>query len=255
MNLLDLCLLNAPSFEYQSFSHVDINSHNPPTILDNTICIHPLSSTAFSPLAFKVANAKYLGFDHTPLPSRILKDYAGDLTVNECWYATFYREGVFQNQGSRERFQYHLASLVALAVATQRTLVLPRYFRDKDGYALSVPSIVDIRSIEKLVPYRFMLHNEARLWADDQQVVKVEMGHNSIESFRMTQEALVQRKKIKEARVVAIKQSCALIPETPKSPTERQVIEIISQLDWCLEKDTDLTFKRAIGGYDRFCGV
>ena len=256
INVLDHCLADPPSLTYQAFSHVDINSHNPPTILDNTRCIHPLSSQAFSSLGLKIANAKYLGFDPTPLPPRILKDYGGDLTANECWYATFYREGVFANPENRERFQYHLASLVVLAMETKRVLVVPRHFRDKDGWALSVPSVVDVRSIEKLVPYRFMLVDEARSLADQQEVVKVvaptTADDGAAVAMESTREAL---RAVDKAPVVSIKQSCALIPPTPKSPFDRKVMEVIAKLSWCMDADTNLKFKRAIGGYDRFCGV
>lgn len=242
VELLEWCRNNQTDFQYRGLSPVDINSLNPPSVYDETSCVHPLATEPFSPLQFKVANAMFQGFDPRPmLPSdRYLRAYGGDLSTNECWLLTFFRENFATNEGGKSRFQRHVASLVALALESNRTLMLPRHFRDKTSWIVPIPVAVDVRSIEQVVPYRFVMQQEYRSLPFETKRIVAQ------ETYSQTKEAIL---KSRDTPIVAVDLSCKMIPDTTKV-----VSDMVERLNWCLRDPTQLVFVKSIGSYGRFCG-
>lgn len=231
-------------FQHDYLSHAYINSHNPPTVLDTTLCIHPLFDTPFASFLHKLATAKFMGFDPQPVDpvnDRLLKTTSGDITFNECWLHVFKRETFYTGrQFRRDHFQLLMARLVWMALRTQRTLVIPRYMRDKDSWAIPILSLVDIQSIDRLVSWRF-LSVEERLKLPPPQTVLVQKS----------MEKAIQAMEGSTTTVVQLEEACSLLDDTTQN---KEVEKIRSQLVFCLQ-DPRVTFTRSIGGWSRLCGT
>lgn len=151
-NLLAKCErqgFGAVNFTMGAVSNELISSFSPPISLDSTYCVHPLSDTPFSSLSHKLATGKILGYDpekRSP-DDRILKVSSGDLHPNEQFAATFEANQFQDKDWAMKGVQYSVALLVHLAKETNRTLVLPRHLRERNGGTFPVYSLVDVSSI------------------------------------------------------------------------------------------------------------
>lgn len=149
---------HAIQVEYRMVSNLYLSSYRPPIVHDTTVCIHPLDIRPFTSIRTKVATAKYYGFDPAihPPDQRILKTTSGDLTYSEDWNTGFFMEEFTQREIQYQYLQRPVAMLIALAQASQRTLVLPRNIRDKAGKAYPLFSLVSTASIERMgVSWKF----------------------------------------------------------------------------------------------------
>ena len=133
-----------------------------------------------------------------------------------------------------------MARLVWMALRTQRTLVIPRYMRDKDSWAIPILSLVDIQSIDRLVSWRF-LSVEERLKLPPPQTVLVQKS----------MEKAIQAMEGSTTTVVQLEEACSLLDDTTQN---KEVEKIRSQLVFCLQ-DPRVTFTRSIGGWSRLCGT
>jgi hypothetical protein len=132
-----------------------------------------------------------------------------------------------------------IASMVEMAIQTNRTLVLPQYIRAAEAFGAPTHAFVDVRSLG--VPYRVMTREEAfEIKPDDMQVVKAtRMFHATLDR---TLEA-----RYADTKYLAIERVCAigdydLIPVLEKR---------ISKLKWCLDQEIDWT--RTVGGFMDSC--
>ena len=242
-DMLELCR-HGESFYHDFVSHVYINAHSPPTRFDTTICVHPLFDTAFASLHHKLATAKFQGFDPNPMPSRLLKTATGDMTFNECWSYIFLEKNIVTKLG-HGRFERHVAQLVILAQQTNRTLVLPRYIRDKNAFAVPFMSYVDIQSLNSLVSWRFLTPEE-RLLQPSSVVVKAD---NSLqETIHKLSSPLVA-----DTALIELESACSLVEEADKDPTP-EVRAIAKRIKLCFS-DPRVSFARSIGSWSRLCGT
>lgn len=241
-DLLTLCrdAVDTEPFPWSTVSNVYINAHDPPTVFESTICVHPLSDSPFSPFRLKLATAKFLGFDPAPIAptERLLKTITGDFTFNECWSYAFVGDDKFHLDWlTHEKFMNYFSNLVLFAKKSGRTLVLPRYFRDQNAFAIPILSLIDIRTVEDQdVPYRFLPPPDSGHY--QQRVVLADGDYDS----------LLQELESEEP-VIAVDRFCEFFNNT--YPEAQQIAEKLSH---CL-KDDRLKFARGIGSWARVCNA
>ena len=91
-NLLNHC---APVRETAFLPSGSIAAHSPPTVYENTLCIHPLMDKPFVPLVYKIAVAQWLHFLPPPKQRRYLKLEMGDLSYHDRYEDSFSSEQFF----------------------------------------------------------------------------------------------------------------------------------------------------------------
>eukprot|EP00547_Thalassionema_nitzschioides_P011746 CAMPEP_0194256514 /NCGR_PEP_ID=MMETSP0158-20130606/36862_1 /TAXON_ID=33649 /ORGANISM="Thalassionema nitzschioides, Strain L26-B" /LENGTH=590 /DNA_ID=CAMNT_0038995223 /DNA_START=63 /DNA_END=1835 /DNA_ORIENTATION=+ len=239
-NLLSLCrkITHSHLFPWRPVSNVHISANHPPILFDSTVCIHPLFESPLGSLKLKVATARFLGFDPTPvLPeSRFLKTLNGDLTFNECWNMPFIGDDMFGHDVfTHKRFKVAISTLIYFAKTSGRILVLPRYFRDSNTHAVMVMALVDIRTIEEIVP----VHH---LPADSPHTVVLADGNRN--NF------IADLQKVEDHHVVAVESFCRFFDKK----YEKDIREIWLRLRFCL-KDPRLRFTKGSGSWNRLCGT
>ena len=236
----------SPQFEFEMLPHSFIQSLDPPSVYDNTVCIHPLSVVPFSSLSFKLGAAKILGFDPFDVrpEEKLIKTLTGDLGNAECWSEVFTYLDWDGLKWQKERLKRQIATLVYIAEMTNRTLVMPRHFRDKDSWAAPIASIVDLRTIEMQTKYRYLSPTDNSLL--QKQTV--------VESFGSIVETVNAIQQQQDQKVVALDPFCKLLSDD--SPPAR-VAEIQGKLKFCMGQfiETKMRFGKGVGGWSRMCGA
>ena len=235
-NLLAICrnVSHSKPFPWTTVSNVYISAHSPPTVFESTICVHPLAETPFSSFRLKLATAKFLGFDPEPVQpkERFLKTLTGDLTFNECWAFPFVGDASWpENRFHHRKFLNFFVSLVLFAKKSGRTLVLPRYFRDQNAFAIPILSLIDVRTIEAHVPYKYLPTGMK------QRVVLADGNYDH----------LLQELQ-SDDQIIAIDRFCEFANKT--QPEEEEVIRSLT----CCMHDRRVTFTKSIGSWSRLCG-
>lgn len=240
-NLMQYC--DHTQLDYFLMDHSYVQSHDPPTVYDTTYCVHPLMDKPFVPLPYKVAVAKFLGFDPAPPLSatdRLLKVSTGDLTYNDCWNRAWGANPLPLQEAIKDRIKYHIASLVELAHQTDRVLVLPRYLRDKEAEGIPVMTVVDVASID--IPWRIMLIDEARNLADVVHTRLIPPDSDFNVSLKLISHS--------DAQVVAVQHICN-IEEGRRNPL---VVARMEKLKFCTIKRTQkYRFTPSVGGWADLC--
>lgn len=240
-NLLAICrnVTHTTPFPWSSVSNVYISAHNPPTLLDSTICIHPLSDAPFSSFRLKLATAQFMGYDPEPIlpQDKFLKTVTGDLTLNECWGFPFFGDETFRdNHFIHDKFTTFLGHLILLAQKTGRTLVMPRYFRDINAFAVPILSLVDIRSIEQHVRVKYISQpNELT-----PKVILLDTDHK---------ELLQRIDDAADEPVVAIDRMCDVFRYVGAAAEAKAVGKTLSL---CVT-DPRIKFTKSIGSWSRIC--
>jgi hypothetical protein len=150
----------------------------------------PLPGEPYTSLKFKLGVAKLYGLDPTPIGEheKLLKLSSGDIEFNTCWHRAFSRKpGPILNIEKQLQIRVVIAALVDLAEVANRTLLLPRYFRDNYAWAVPTHAIVNIatlgvnycRVMPQVESYRFL---EAQEETDNRQVLSA--GRNYSETRR-----------------------------------------------------------------------
>jgi hypothetical protein len=220
--------------------HHVMSAHDPPTIYDSTICIHPLASRPFTPLAFKLGVAKFYGWDPKPIGpnEKLLKMLPGDFEFTSCPNRKFPHEHVIlRRKEADEVVSVIIAAMVEIAIQTGRTLVLPQYVRSDDAWAVPTHALVDVRSLG--VPYRVMTTEESYRMRNDMKVV------SASETLDAT---LKETLRYADTKVVALDRFCNV--RDHESPV---LVKRKKKMRWCLRKE--LKWSRAIGGWMDFCGA
>ena len=246
-NLLKRC--NEFNLTSHMISNLLVSSYMPPVVFDSTICIHPLANTPFSSFKVKLATAKFLGFDPTPITSneRFLKTISGDIAYSEKWeYGFFAKDFHTSRLKSQKELQYNIALLVALAQHSNRTLVLPRHVRDKEGKAFPIYSLVSTTSMEQHynITWRFLSKSEAQSLEHRTAVVELESFHNIAAAQQSVNNCTHQ--------------VCALhgLPMTSQPWFQKKELEkIIQTLKWCMPnaKSQPLLFTTGAGAFEHPC--
>lgn len=236
-NLLKSCQ-EMKNFDYKTLPHHLMSSHDPPTIYDSTYCIHPLAGMPFTPLAFKMGVAKFFGWDPKSIGAeeRLVKLYAGDFELNNCWNRVLDQtQKQLDDWSAQQVVAQAVASMVEIALATNRTLVLPRYIWSKDAWAFPTHAIVDVRTLG--VPYRFLTQKESHAMNDVMHV---------LQASQKFEETLAESLKFGDAKVLSINKLCTVRDnDLPKLEKRKRKIK------WCL--DIELEWSRAAGGFMEFC--
>lgn len=238
-NLLALCreITNSHPFPWRPVSNVYISANYPPVLFDSTICIHPLFDSPFASFELKLATARFLGFDPTPvLPeSRFLKTLNGDLTFNECWNMPFIGDNNFKNDvTTHERFKNAISTLIYFAKISGRILVLPRFFRDSNVHAIMVMSLVDIRTIENHVKVQYLPSNVP---------YRVTVADGNLHNFTR------QLQQLEDHQVVAVEYFCRFFSKH----AVKSISKIKKSLKFCLN-DIRLQFTKGSGSWNKLCG-
>jgi hypothetical protein len=243
-NLLKACKNNITS------SHVSnelISSYAPPLVMDTTVCIHPLARAPFSSFAHKLATAKILGFDPEPMreDEQFLKVWNGDLSNNENWGRTYQRSAL--NEGrlqQRAMIKHQVAALIHIARETNRTLIFPRHVREGDGHTYPVYALVDMKSVDSLVRWRYMTVEESH--RQEHRTSVVEMGTDLTSVLNDTRYC--------DSYMCAVHSLYKMEPQQVKAI----LAGIISNLTWCFDyKPYSLDhypMTQAIGSYAPLCG-
>jgi hypothetical protein len=208
-------------------SHVSnelISSYQPPLVMDTTVCIHPLANSPFSSFAHKLATAKILGFDPEPMreDEQFLKVWNGDLSNNENWiWQDAYRrsalnEGRFQQ---RAMIKHEVAALIHIARETNRTLIFPRHVRAIDGDTYPVYALVDMKTVDSLLRWRYMTVEESH--RQEHRTSVVEMGTDLISVLNDTRHC--------DSYVCAVHGLYKMKPQQ----VEATLAGIVSNLTWC----------------------
>lgn len=230
-------------FNFKILFHHLINSFDPPAIYDSTYCIHPLANYPFTPLAFKLGTAKFLGWDPKPIghEEKLLKLNSGDFEFANCFNRCFSEVSKhLEDRKAREKLSTMVAAMVEIALATNRTLVLPRHIRTENAFAFPTHAIVDVRTLG--VPYRFMTtHQFYEIDTDDVQVLQASKAF--VETLYRTLQA-----PYSNAKVLSIDKFCTIQVESVPQLQQRAM-----DMKWCLVKEQ--YFTRSIGAWDEFCGI
>lgn len=172
---------------------------------------------------------------------KVLKLSSGDVEFNCCWNRTFRHKSVQSNQERQLRIKFVIAALVELAKATNRTLVLPRYIRDKFEWAVPTHAVVNIATLG--VPYyRVMTQEESYRYIhegvrENSQVMYA--GRNYSDTHHRINGSNV--------KVLGINKICSMRDHELPSIIEQR----ITSMKWCLDKD--LKWSEAIGSWIQFC--
>lgn len=274
-DLIQLCQRNETSFRYKAISN-EIMGYAP-KITENTHCIHPLLGKPGHAFEGKLLYARYHGFepdiDIWDGTEKFIHYYSGDLTTEACYDQSFPHKRLSsksQNDVPVFRFQYQLSALIALAIRTNRTVVLPRNVRTRQGDAVQLPLLVSVLSIEKLVKYRFDIPKPLLDQGDGMPrhgVQSVFMAQDGF-TFQDTVRALEETHHL-HSTVIAVDKACLLVKdgdyETAVSTnstgtgiimdntTRNEVLHIMSQINWCIGK-RDITFYEGRHGpHDKYC--
>ncbi|KAL7570493.1 hypothetical protein ACA910_004274 [Epithemia clementina (nom. ined.)] len=210
-----------------------LSNFRPPAVYDSSYCIHPLAMQPLSTFRTKLATAKFLGFDPVSAADDtrpMLKTVSGELLFN--WRTGFRVHELAEEKIRRQKIQYPIALLVALAWKTKRVLVLPRHVRSKDTTEYPIFSLVSTTSIEQWVPWRFLTPLEAWHFEEENATRFVETPSSKFEGDAM--EELAEKCKGDSAQVCSIHGLYRL--RFPKgSPNSLLVEQIIQNLTWCLK--------------------
>lgn len=238
-----------PCRSFSNFTHTVVPHHlmqslEPPTVYDSTVCIHPLMGQPFTPLSFKLGVAKFLGFDPAILKDdeRLLKLQAGDFEYGRCFAKAIWEGETKMNSPDlfKGSVQWELSLMVEIALRTNRTLVLPKYIRSKEAWAIPTHAILDIRSLP--VPYRILQRHEAAaaLYDDTTTVI---IGAKTLDETMQR----VLNTTDSSAKVLAIDKICHI------QDWENQVLQSrFESLKWCQDLQ-DLKWVQGDGGWMRFC--
>lgn len=242
-DLLEFCRVWS-DFNHTIVPHHIMQAHEPPTIYDSTICIHPLAATPFTPLAFKLGAAQFYGWDPTPIgpDEKLLKTLSGDFEYAACWNRGFSHNDYpkFDEYRAQHIVAVTIASMVEIAYQTNRTLVLPRFLRSDEAHGVPTHALVDVRTLD--VPYRFMTIEESyELESEDLQVVQASRAFYT--TLNKTLEA-----RYADSKILAIDKVCHIRDFELPIIEERK-----AKMSWCL--DIELAWTRANGGFENFCGT
>lgn len=230
-------------FDHMFLSNYYVNAHNPPTVYHSTVCIHPLANTPFSSFEHKMATARFLGFDPEPVPQpseKYLSTLGGDYVFNDCWLYTFEQKSfATETRIGLQNYEEHVAKLVALARTSGRTLIFPRYMRDKNSWAIPLASLVDVSSLNNLVKWRYLSREEYKRMPEPTVVT-------SVTSFTETHALLEQHA---DSRFIELNHVCRLMEDT-----QTNVEAIQKQIRFCFAR-TPAVFTRSIGSWGRLCGT
>jgi len=214
-------------------SNLVISSHSPPVVVEQTLCIHPLMNSPFSPFSNKLAIAKTLGFDLTDIAEdeRLLKTTSGELTYFENFRFGLHSHHWAENEQPKQKFLYHFSAMVALAKLSNRTLVLPHHLMTVDTRTLPVYSLVNMATVEKHVRWRWEVPSDIQ----DRSTVLIDEHDKFTKTL---------------ARVVSsTSQVCELEGLLfLKLGESKRVTSIMQSLTWCLDRDFHYR-----GGRDELC--
>lgn len=230
------------NFTHRMIPHHVMSSHDPPTIYDSTHCIHPLASFPFTPLAFKMGTAKFYGWDPKPIgpDERLLKLYAGDLEFANCWnWVINHEQKRMDDFTGYDKMGMFIAAMIEIAVATNRTLVLPQYLRSKDAWAVPIHAMVDVRTLG--VPYRSLTREQSFELEAERETMVVTARYNFSDTFRRT-----TSDEYADVPVLAIHKICNVRDYKLEVLEERK-----STMKFCFDKDMEWT--RAMGAWMDFC--
>lgn len=196
-----------------------ISSNEPPLVVDQTKCIHPLMGSPFSSFTNKLNIAKTLGFDLTDIAAdeRLLKTTSGEFT-----YFDNIRFGIqswhWSDRRTKHKFLYHFSALVALAKLSNRTLVLPHNLMTLDTKTLPVYSLVNMVTVEKHVSWRWEVPSDIQ----DRSTVVIH-PHSSFKNI--TRQVASSASQVSEIEGL-------LFLQLGKSST---VLDIMKNLTWCVD--------------------
>lgn len=236
------------SLKWNMVSNLYVSSFRPPLVYDTTVCIHPLDTRPFSSFQTKLTTAKFLGFDpihDNDADKRTLRTLSGDLVSSEDW-----NYGFFANQlhlRFKEEIQRPLTFLIALANATNRELVLPRYVRDKIGKSYPVHALVDTRSIEQFTKWTFSRSWKSRDGANNQGMI-VELPTTS--SYDEAEEGI--KISCKNSAVCSMHR----LYKASRYGNSARFYEIMEQIVWCPNppgRETEFPFTMGSGGFQYPC--
>mmetsp|Transcript_20342 Transcript_20342/g.30831 ORF Transcript_20342/g.30831 Transcript_20342/m.30831 type:complete len:245 (+) Transcript_20342:150-884(+) len=239
-NLIQFCNKTRPKIKILDHSYV--SAHMPPIVYDTTQCVHPLMRRPFAPLAYKIAVAKFLGFDPQLRSSheRLLKLESGDLTYSDCFNKAFSYSQIPESPTYQSMIRYHIATLLELAYQSGRILVLPRYLRDKDAMGIPLMSVVDTTTID--IPWRIISIEEARRIPEDDNVVIEIPELYGLDTFIK----LIRAQN--GARVLSLKTFCNVEQGRMDSP----IVQRMKTLTYCIHSP-NLRFTPSVGGWDELC--
>lgn len=205
-------------------SNLVVSSNNPPVVVDQTKCIHPLSSSPFSSFKNKFTVAKTLGFDLSDVApdEQLLKTASGEMTYYDHLSYHFTSHNWSDKTWPRLKFVYHFSALVALAKMSNRTLVLPHSVITLDTKTLRMHSLVNLVSVERHVPWRWQVPSDLQ---DKSTIVIDEGGKNKFEKVS----ARVQSSPTQLTQVDGI-----LFLKIDEAAPE--VMQIMKNLTWCLDE-------------------
>jgi hypothetical protein len=243
-NLLKACKNNIAS------SHVSnelISSYQPPLVMDTTVCIHPLANAPFSSFAHKLATAKILGFDPEPMreDEQFLKVWNGDLSNNEDWNHAYRRSALNEGQlDQRAMIKHQVAALIHIARETNRTLIFPRHVREGDGYTYPVYALVDMKSVDSLVRWRYMTVEESH--RQEHRTSVIEMGTDLSSALNDTRHC--------NSYMCAVHSLHKMEPQR----VEEMLAGVVSNLTWCFAHKPHFLdhypMTQSIGSYAPLCG-
>jgi len=276
-DLVQLCQRNVTSFRYKAISH-EIMGYAP-KITENTHCIHPLMGQPGQAFETKLLIARYYGFepdiDVWDGTEQYIHFYGGDLTTSACFDRATPHNKISSNSETDVnvfRFQYQLSTLITLAIRTNRTVVLPRHVRTREGDAVQLPILVSILSIEKLVKYRFDIPRPLLDAGDGMPrhlVQSVFMAQDHF-TFHDTLKAIQDEATHLHSTVIAVDRACLLVKEEDykiamasknatdmimeqNNVTKYEVLQVMSQINWCIGKRNITFYQGTHGPHDKFC--
>lgn len=273
-DLSQLCQRNQTSFRYKALSN-EIMGYAP-QITENTHCIHPLLGRPGQAFEGKLLFARYYGFEPDidiweDGKEKFIRFYSGDLTTAAC-YDRAYPHKKLSSKSQKDvvvfRFQYQLSALIALAIRTNRTVVLPRNVRTRQGDAVQLPILVSVLSIEKLVKYRFDIPKPLLDQEDGMlrpEVQSVFMARDDL-PFQDTVRVL-QEEAHSQSTVIALERACLLVKEEDykmavstnsttdvmNNLTRNEVLHVMSQINWCIGKRDFTFYEGQHGPHDKYC--
>lgn len=222
-------------------SSLIISSNEPPVVLDQTKCIHPLMGAPFSSFSNKLAIAKTLGFDLVDVEptERFLKTSSSELTYFDHLSYGFASYHWSENKSTKHKLLYHFSALVALAKLSNRTLVLPHNLVLVDARTVPLYSLVNMRNVEEHISWRWEIPSHIQQQQDRDTVV---IGTG--DSF----ENITNQVTTSQARIVEV--DSLLYLQLGRSNI---VLDIMKNLTWCLDRfQNDQNFHYH-GGRDWLC--
>ncbi|CAB9502714.1 expressed unknown protein [Seminavis robusta] len=162
------------------------------------------------------------------------------------------------------RMKYQIAALMALAVHSNRTVILPRNVRQQDGHAVQLPQLMSIVSMEESLggglQYRFdvpkpLLDSYGMVMKQHHAVYMAQDNH----SFQDSLQAIQAHRHVP---VVSVDKSCLLVKDEDKdqqqqpntnSVSHKEVLSVMDKIRWCIGI-RDIQFHEAQQGvHGKYC--